>query len=310
MANVHFDYTTVGHVSVDVTPGGARRAGGSAFYSALQAARLGQRSLIITQGVEAEIEALLAPYRSELELRVVPAGETTTLQGTAGPAPRVQRLLAWAGRMQENLEIDSSIVHLAPIARETPRRWSGSADFIGLTAQGLVRAWAGARREVHLVALAPALLPERWDAVVISETERESCARLIPDLPPRRAPTSGAAAAGGDARPVPASDGAAPAAAHRGVVAVTAGAGPTSIHMPDGEIARVQVPEIDDFCDDVGAGDVFAAAIFVALREGHPARAAAAFANAAAAVRITGVGAGAIGGRAAVEARLGGIAGA
>jgi hypothetical protein len=309
MANLHFDYTTVGHVSVDVMPGGARRAGGSAFYSALQAARLGQRSLIITQGVEAEIEALLAPYRSELYLQVVPAGKTTTLQSTAGPAPRAQRLLAWAGHMQENLEIDSSIVHLAPIARETPRRWSGSADFIGLTAQGLVRAWAGARREIRLVALAPALLPRRWDAVVISETERESCARLIPDAPSPRAPTSGAPAGRG-ARPAPASDGAAPAVAHRGVVAVTAGAGPTSVHMPGGEIARVQVPEIDDFCDDVGAGDVFAAAFFVALREGHPARAAAEFANAAAAVRITGAGAGAIGGRAAVEARLGGIAGA
>jgi sugar/nucleoside kinase (ribokinase family) len=80
--------------------------------------------------------------------------------------------------------------------------------------------------------------------------------------------------------------------------------------MPSGEITCVQVPEIDDFCDDVGAGDVFAAAFFVALREGHPARPAAAFANAAAAVRITGAGAGAIGGRAAVEARLSAIAGA
>ena len=70
----------------------------------------------------------------------------------------------------------------------------------------------------------------------------------------------------------------------------------------------MQVPKIDDFCDDVGAGDVFAAAFFVALREGHPTRAAAAFANAAAAVRIAGAGADAIGDRTAIEARLGGIA--
>jgi sugar/nucleoside kinase (ribokinase family) len=80
--------------------------------------------------------------------------------------------------------------------------------------------------------------------------------------------------------------------------------------MPDGEVARVRVPVIEDFCDDVGAGDVFAAAFFVALHEGRPARAAAAFANAAAAVRIAGAGAGAIGDRAAIEARLGGIASA
>jgi hypothetical protein len=307
---VHFDYTTVGHVSVDVLPGGARRAGGSAFYSALQAARLGQQSRIITQGVEAEIQGLLAPYRSELELQILPASETTTLQSTGGRAPRAQRLLAWAGRMEEGIEIHSSIVHLAPIARETPRRWSGSADFIGLTPQGLVRAWTGANREIRLVALAPALLPERWDAAVISESERESCTGLIPATAPRRAAPPGPAAAEDDAGPTAARDEAAPAVRSRGVVAVTAAAAPTSIHMPDGEVARVRVPVIEDFCDDVGAGDVFAAAFFVALHEGRPARAAAAFANAAAAVRIAGTGAGAIGDRTAIEARLGGIASA
>jgi sugar/nucleoside kinase (ribokinase family) len=318
IATVHFDYTTVGHVSVDVMPGGARRAGGSAFYSALQAARLGRQSLIITQGVEAEIHSVLAPFRSELELQILPASETTTLQSTGDRAPRAQRLLAWAGRMEEGIEIDSSIVHLAPIARETPTRWSGRADFIGLTPQGLVRAWAGAHREIHLVALAPALLPERWDAAVISETERESATGLLPATASRRAPATasrravsrGPAAADGDAGPTAPGDGAATAVRSRGLVAVTAAAAPTSIHMPDGEVARVRVPVIEDFCDDVGAGDVFAAAFFVALHEGRPARAAAAFANAAAAVRIAGAGAGAIGDRTAVEARLGGIASA
>ena len=301
--NVHFDYTTVGHVSVDVLPGGARRAGGSAFYSALQAARLGQRALIITQGVEADIKGLLAPYRSELELQLVPASETTTLQSAVDRASHAQRLLAWAGRMEEGIEINSSIVHLAPIARETPRRWSGSADFIGLTPQGLVRAWAGARREMRLVALAPAMLPHRWDAAVISERERDSCAGLIPPAP-SRTPGRRPAAAAGDARPAAASDEAGAAVANRGVVAVTAAADPTSVHMPDGRVARVRVPGIDDFRDDVGAGDVFAAAFFVALREGRTAPAAAAFANAAAAVRIAGTGANAIGDRTAVEQRL------
>ena len=305
---MHFDYTTVGHVSADVMPDGARRAGGSAFYSALQAARLGLRSRIITQGVEAELQSLLAPYRSELELQIVPASETTALQSTGDRAPHAQRLLAWAGRMEEGIEIDSSIVHLAPIARETPRRWSGSADFIGLTAQGLVRAWSGADREIRLVALAPALLPEHWDAVVISEHERESCTVLIPPGARRRAPSRGGAVAGGDAGRTALSDEAASAVVDRGVVAVTAAARPTSIHMPDGEVARVKVPVIDELCDDVGAGDVFAAAFFVALHEGRSARAAAAFANAAAAVRIAGAGADAIGDRTAIEARLGGIA--
>ena len=47
---MQFDYTTVGHVTIDVLDDGSRRAGGTAFYSALQAARLGRRALIVTRG--------------------------------------------------------------------------------------------------------------------------------------------------------------------------------------------------------------------------------------------------------------------
>jgi hypothetical protein len=54
-----FDYTTVGQVTVDVMPDGSRQPGGTAFYSALQASRLGLRTLILTRGVTSEIEQLL-----------------------------------------------------------------------------------------------------------------------------------------------------------------------------------------------------------------------------------------------------------
>ena len=64
------------------------------------------------------------------------------------------------------------------------------------------------------------------------------------------------------------------------------------------------MPALEDAVDDIGAGDVFAAAWFVALHEGRPAVQAAAFATAAAAVRLQGAGAGAIGARAEIEARL------
>ena len=49
---------------------------------------------------------------------------------------------------------------------------------------------------------------------------------------------------------------------------------------------------------------MFAAAFFVALHEGLAPAVAAAYANAAAAVRIAGAGPGAIGDRRAMEARL------
>jgi 1D-myo-inositol 3-kinase len=273
---MRFDYTTVGHVTVDVMADGSRRAGGTAFYSALQAARLGLRTLILTQGVAEEIEELLGPYRDEIELEILPAPRTTTLQTLGSGAARIQRMLAWAGPIDEDVTIDSRILHLAPVARETSGRWRGNADFVGLTPQGLVRAWTGEGARISHVPLLASLVPERCDAIVMSRTERDSCASLTSD--------TGA------------------------VVAVTAAAAPTAIHLPGGEILHVEVPAIEDPGDDVGAGDVFAAAFFVALAEGRSALDAASFANAAAAVRIAGVGAGAIGERSAIEARLGAVA--
>jgi pfkB family carbohydrate kinase len=278
-----FQYTTVGHVTADVLPDGTRRPGGTAFYGALQAARLGLRARVITKGVAAEIETLLAPYRGELELEVVPAAQTTTLATSTRDGRRIQQLRGWAGPMPADLAVETAILHLAPIARETPSRWRGRTDFVGLTPQGLIRAWRDDEGEdggeIGQVALAPGQLPDRCDAAVVSESEREACASMLPG-------------------------GGAASRALAAVIAVTAEAQPTTLYLPGGEIARVEVPRIERIVDDLGAGDVFAAAFFVALREGQTPRGAAAFANAAAAVRLAGEGAGAVGGRAAVETRL------
>jgi sugar/nucleoside kinase (ribokinase family) len=269
-----FDYTTVGHVTVDVLADGSRRPGGSAFYSALQAARLGQRTLILTQGSAREIERLMAPYRGEIELQILPAPATTMLATTGAGAPRRQRVLAWAGPMPE-ADVDTAILHVAPVARETPRTWRGRADFVGLTPQGLARAWNAQDGEMYSAPPDPEALASGCDALVLSEHERASCAELL----------SAAGRTGA-------------------TVAITAGADPTAILPPDGKVSRVAVPSIERPRDDLGAGDVFAAAFFVALAERQSPTRAAAFANAAAAVRVNGVGADAIGDRPAVEARL------
>ncbi len=291
-----YDYTTVGHVTIDVLADGSRRPGGTAFYSALQAARLGLRTLILTRGVPAEIERLLAPHRDELDLRVLPAEHTTTLQTVGEGLERHQRLLAWAGPIEGPIEVDTAILHVAPVARETPRAWLDTqrphtddappppdalplhAEFVGLTPQGLVREWDAAG-DITLGPLRPELLPERCNAWVLSERERECCAEP-----------------------------AAHAAADGAVVAVTAGEHPIELQLPHGELLYVPVPAIAAPVEDLGAGDVFAAAFFIALRKGlSPARAAV-FANAAAAVRVAGAGAGAIGDRRAITAQLGGEA--
>jgi 1D-myo-inositol 3-kinase len=276
-ALLRFDYATVGHVTVDVLPDGSRRAGGAAFYSALQAARLGLRTLVLTRGVAREIEELLAPHSHELELRVLPAAHTTTLLTRGVGAERTQRVLAWGGPIDDDLELDASILHIAPVARETPTRWCGHSEFVGLTPQGLLRQWPGDEREIELAAPPPAgeRLADLCNAIVVSEHERAGCATLI-----ARALSAGA------------------------LVAVTDGPAPNTVLLPSGEQLSLDVPTIDDPRDDLGAGDVFAAAFFVALADGQPPADATSFANAAAAVRIGGDGPRAVGSREAIQARL------
>ena len=302
-----YDYIAVGHVTRDViedAPGGpASQAGGGAFYSGLQASRLGLRTLIVTQGAPAEIYELLAPYRDELDLNVIPAPHTTTL-GTRGTgANRTQRVLSWAGPISQALELHGRIVHFAPVAREKRISWGGSALFVGITPQGLIRRWLtrndtppaqldpgsllgdvppaphdhealGGR--IRLTPLAPIALPTHFDAAVIGEQERPYCRALF-----TAARKLGA------------------------VVAVTAGSQPTTICLPadadeDRSVAQV-APPAAVARDDLGAGDVFAATFFVALARGHTPIGAARLGNAAAGVRIAGVGPAAIGTRAQVE---------
>jgi sugar/nucleoside kinase (ribokinase family) len=276
-SHTRFDYVTVGHVTRDQIEDGTDNVsfqpGGSAFYSALQAARLGLRTLILTKGIPSEIEALLGPYLDEFELQVIPAQQTTTLSTRGTGATRTQHVLAWAGAIVEPMQLDTAILHLAPIARETPVSWGGCADFIGITPQGLIRHW-GQSKDISLVQLDPALLPHSFDAAVLSEHERESCHSLF-------------------------------SAAYRcdAPIAITAGSMPTSVHLPvaaDESIVQTILPPQVLPRDDLGAGDVFAAAFFIALSDGRDPLQAAAFANAAAAIRIAGTGPDAIGRSAAI----------
>lgn len=265
-----FDYATVGHVTLDVLEQGQRHPGGGAFYSGLQAARLGRKTLIVTQGVGAELESLLAPYLSEVELLVLQAPRTTTLLTRGTGERRRQSVQAWAGPMRAIPPLDASIVHLAPVARETPRGWQPQADFVCITPQGLIRTWPATGGDFAEAELDPADLPERFDAAAISAAELSVCAPLL-----SAAQLSGAA------------------------VAITASSAPTRVSCSAGEVSVPAVPVADPL-DDIGAGDVFAAAFFIALARGESAERAARYGNAAAAVRISGLGPDAIGGADAI----------
>jgi sugar/nucleoside kinase (ribokinase family) len=121
------------------------------------------------------------------------------------------------------------------------------------------------------------VLAQHCQAIVVSRHERASCARLIDR-----------------------------ATAARAVVAVTDGGRPNIIITPErGLELELAVPPLHVPVDDLGAGDVFAAAFFIALADHHDPLQAAGYANAAAAVRMSGHGPGAIGGEREIAARMG-----
>lgn len=270
-----FDYATVGHVTIDVFEDGGRRPGGAALYSALQASRLGLRTLIVTQGVRSEIESLLAPHLGELDLLVLPAPATTTLRTvrTVGTSEhRRQSVEVWAGQMRTIPPLEAGIVHLAPVARETPPGWRPEAGFVCITPQGLIRSWPREGGAVTATPLDPADLPGRFDAAAINASELNVCAAL-----PAAAEASGAA------------------------LAITASSAQTRVLCATGELTVPAIP-VASPVDDIGAGDVFAAAFFVALAGGDTVERAASLGNAAAALRISGLGPDAIGDAAAIAA--------
>lgn len=277
-----FDYAAVGHVTVDILPGGERRVGGSAFYSAIQAARLGLSTVVVTRGVPGEIEELLAPYAGELdELRVAAAEHTTTLETSGSGAGRRQRLVGWAGELSpevtSQLVPEAGVVHLAPVAREITTCRPREGTFVGLTPQGLVRRWNGPGSSVEPARATPEqeALGALCNAIVLSVEEREYCEGLL-------ARGLGAGA----------------------VVAITAGPAGGSLLLPEGGELEIGGPRVSAPADDLGAGDVFAAAMFAELHRGAEPVPAAAFAAAAAAVRLEGTGPGGIGDRIAIEQRL------
>jgi hypothetical protein len=269
-------YVAVGHVTVDVLGDGTRRPGGSAFYSALQASRLGARAHILTRGQPLEIDRLLAPFAGEIDVEVEPAAQTTTLATEGSGANRRQRMLAWAGEITPR-PLAGSVVHLAPVAAELGGGWQQLDGFVGLTPQGLVRRWDGPGAEIVLAPCSPAgeALGARADALVVSAVEQACCAAIV----------GGALAAGA-------------------CVAITAGTAPTRLLHRDTEI-EVEVPGArEKAVDDLGAGDVFAAALFIELAAGAAPLQAARLAHAAAAARVRAAGPAAVGDRAAVQAEL------
>lgn len=275
--NEPLDYLAIGHVTLDRQPDGAALPGGTVLYAALQAARLGLRAGIVTAGRASDLDPLLAPYRAELTVHLAPAPATTTFTNVGLGAARRQTVHAWAGAVEAGAlpsgVTGARIVHLAPVAREiVPSILAHlpTGRLLGATPQGWLRRWDadGVVRPVPLDL--PDALLARLDVLVLSETEQAQAEAAI-----------------------------AAVRARGGIVAVTRGAAGCLVHAPGASFTAPALPVT--IVDDTGAGDVFAAAFFVALAEGRDVRHAARFANAAAGLSIRGRGVTGIATREAVE---------
>ncbi len=137
-------YLTVGHVTRDLHSSGWE-FGGTAYYSSLVAQRLGMLVTAVTRAAAADADALAAACP---EIRwVARAAPATTsmrntygLQGRTQHAPEVAAPIAAADL--DGLPDEFAVVHLAPVVGEIGPDLLGHlphADLTGLTAQGLLR---------------------------------------------------------------------------------------------------------------------------------------------------------------------------
>jgi hypothetical protein len=270
------DFVAVGHVTIDRVSG-KRRLGGAAAFAALTAARLGLRSGILTSA------APTFPYWDSLdglEIHCQAAARTTEFENIYEGSRRRQRVLAQADALTEaglasirgRIRDDAAVLY-CPVVHEVqvllaplaPRGLSGVAP------QGFFRRWNenGIVRprnwENALTALSSA------DLVSMSEDDHFAPEEIAEEFPGR-------------------------------AFAVTKGGKGVRIYSEGDVYDLPAFPAVE--VDPTGAGDVFAAAFLVALRERQPVIRAARFASCAASCAVEAAGVEGIPTRSAVEARL------
>lgn len=235
-------YVAVGSVCWDVVEGSDdARLGGSVLFASRVALALGWDARIVTSGTP-ELAAAIAQALPDVEVLVEPSPHDTVFgfseQADLGP----QRLLSRAVPIDlaNHRFADADVLHLAPIMDEIAHGSFGAtadARFVGITPQGFLRSIDPATGALLDVDHLQAWWVEHVGAVVLSEGEYARLAQ--PDA----------------LRSVP--------------VAVTRGAH-GCVGAYAGEV--IEVPGVDvgtvSPVGTIGAGDVFAAAFFLALAGG------------------------------------------
>ncbi len=270
------DFLVIGHVTKDLLSGGGYTVGGTATYAALTACGLGLSVAALTS---APPDLDLSGALRGIDLHVVPSPVATTFENVYEGQRRNQFVRSTARRLRV-LHLpptwkQASIVLLGPLVNELGLDWLDvfPAALLGVTPQGWMRQWDN-RGQVT---------PKPWqeagqvlsavDVLVFSEEDAAGDEALIQRY-----------------------------ARMARIAAVTRGRHGATVFQNgsarDSPAFRAQ--EVDP----TGAGDVFAAAFVVRLKETGDPHLAAPFANCAASFAIEGRGTTSIPSRQQVEERL------
>ncbi|MGD8586790.1 MAG: PfkB family carbohydrate kinase [Chloroflexota bacterium] len=244
------DYLVIGHISRDKVPGGYA-PGGTAVYSALTARALGIRTAVVTS-VDATYD--LESFLTGIDVHRVPAPESTVFENVTEGRTRRQKVFSVAQTISaDDIPLAwqrAPIVHLGPIVGEIGPKviQHFSNSLVGLTPQGWFRRW-GADGQVFAV---------EWPHAAVVFPLASAVILSVQDLP------------------------------NRGyldklrrwspLLVVTHGKRGCTVYSKDEErsFAAAEIQEVNS----IGAGDIFATAFLIRLRQtnGNPWEAAG-FAN-------------------------------
>jgi sugar/nucleoside kinase (ribokinase family) len=269
------DFLTIGHVTRDLLPDGDWRLGGTVYYAAATAQRLGvERVGVLTSG-PADVIAALRAALPGVAVVTVPAQRATTFENIYTPTGRRQYLRARAADLDvarlPAVWREAGIVLLAPLNQEVAPALA--AAFPGALVGGAIQGWLRAWDEDGLVSptdfeAAPDILPHLRALLLSEEDIGMALTDSLQTIAARVDPWS-----------------------RLGPLLVMTRGADGAVLLRAGEEPRAFAGYPADEADPTGAGDVFAAAFLIELAAtGDPAQAID-FANrvAALSVRQTGV---------------------
>ncbi|MDH4135275.1 MAG: PfkB family carbohydrate kinase [Anaerolineae bacterium] len=269
------DYLVIGHITKDLLDGGFT-VGGTVTYSGLTARNLGRRVGVVTS---ASPDLDLREALPGIEVVNVPSSATTAFQNNYHNGTRQQFIKAVAERITAEAIppqwYHSPIVQLGPLVQELDEEVAHlfKGSLIGVTPQGWLRQWDDEGRVSPVVWAAPDKVLPFAKVLVLSEEDVGGDMALVQEY-------------------VELTE----------IVVVTAGwKGSTVYHR--GQKRYFPAREVSEV-DPTGAGDVYAAAYLVRLKETGDPWEAAHFANCVASFSVEKLGVTGIPSRARVEACL------